>query len=803
MSLRIKKLQILQLLPMSFKNTFYKKTVNILFIILSATVLNAQTSLPYFTDFETNNGGWIDGGNRSDYVASTYSPQGNRSWLLRDSGDDNSSFYQYFDLMDYSLVTISFSFQSVYIDDSEDLFTLWLDQNAILTYKYTIDWNSNNSIYTVTVILDSEDFTFTNNNKIRFETSGGMSRNDYIFFDEISITGEHDAIWRNDTWTNGVHPNINRKTIIDDNYNTATNGSFSSYKLTINSGFNLVIDDTNFVEVENNLTVNGNIVVQPKGAFVQNNDNSEVNGAVLSDKTKIVVNKETAYSNAWYEYTYWSSPVINETIGNGLFESSTSRRFMFNAQNYLDHCAESSNDNTCIPGLQDGIDDDGNDWQWVSGTTVMQPGVGYASTHNSSIFNSTPGCPGLNCNIKYSFNGPFNNGVVKVPVYRNDSELNDTNSNFIGNPYPSAIDVDAFFDLNAYNASSNPNGTLEGTIYLWSQNTAPSSTANGNQNLNFSDLDYAIINGVDGIAGGDGIIPNRFIPSGQAFFVNYSNYGATVAVNGDIKTGEVIFNNSMRIADGTSNSQFFRTSSGPLKTKKAFNKIWVNLTSDNGVFSQVLVGYIDGATNSFDGAYFDAPRNLSPKTASALYSTISENQSKYAIQGKDPNSLNLDEVIPLGFYTAITGATLYKLSIAQIEGDFLTSNTMYLKDNLLNKVHNITESDYSFTSEVGEFKDRFEIVFQSESLSDIEAQLNINKLTIIELNDGRVQIKSNSNHTIDNVEILDLLGRTLYQLKGTSTTEIYNLNTLSQSTYIAKVELSNGQIIIKKAIKRN
>jgi hypothetical protein len=121
----------------------------------------------------------------------------------------------------------------------------------------------------------------------------------------------------------------------------------------------------------------------------------------------------------------------------------------------------------------------------------------------------------------------------------------------------------------------------------------------------------------------------------------------------------------------------------------------------------------------------------------------------------------------------------------------------------MQKVHDLTASDYSFTSEVGEFKDRFEIVFQSEALSDIEEKLNLNKLTIIELNDGRVQMKTNTNLTIKSVQILDMLGRLLYQLKGSGASEIYNINNLSQSAYIAKVELNNGQIVTKKAIKRN
>jgi Mrp family chromosome partitioning ATPase len=70
------------------------------------------------------------------------------------------------------------------------------------------------------------------------------------------------------------------------------------------------------------------------------------------------------------------------------------------------------------------------------------------------------------------------------------------------------------------------------------------------------------------------------------------------------------------------------------------------------------------------------------------------------------------------------------------------------------------------------------------------------------VNDGRVQMKTNSQLNIKSVQILDILGRTLYQLKGSSATEIFSLSNLSQSTYIAKVELSNGQVITKRAIKR-
>jgi hypothetical protein len=417
----------------------------------------------------------------------------------------------------------------------------------------------------------------------------------------------------------------------------------------------------------------------------------------------------------------------------------------------------------------------------------MLPGIGYAATHNSIGF--------MPAAYIYIFEGPFNNGVFYVPIFRNDAELNDNNWNFIGNPYPSAIDADLFL---AENASIDQTvGSTSGAIFFWSHNTNADGNTNGNENLNYSQSDYAIINGTGQIAGGDGLVPTRHIPSGQGFFVSMDNASSSDLVSGTIRTTDVIFNNSMRVTGN--NNQFFRTSN-----TSEFNKIRLDLTSDNGIFNQILVAYVDGATNDDDGMYYDATRNLASNASSLMYSLIdATNDKKFAIQGKDTNSLTLDEVIPLGFYTSIDEATLYKISIVNLEGDFMNDNTVYIKDNIMNITHDLSLNDYTFTSETGEFNDRFEIVFQPEALSINENELSPSDLTIVELGHGDVKISVGKNKTIKTVEILDILGRTIYKLKGQNTTETYNLSQLSQAAYIARVTLSNGQTITKKAIKTN
>lgn len=601
------------------------------------------------------------------------------------------------------------------------------------------------------------------------------------------------TVWDGTNWSS--LPALDKVAIIDANYDTSvgTNGetSFEACQCIVNNGSTLTIENNTYVLVDNDLTVNGNIVVKTDGSFVQIDDSASILGDVLTDKTKISVEKETAPLASHLEYTYWSSPVVDEVINEGLFEANATRIFSFSGQNFRDTTEETNNDNTTVLG-QDDIDDDANDWQYVNGSTVMESGVGYAATHNPTGF--------IPARYIYTFEGPFHNGVYNIPIYRNDNELNDNNWNFIGNPYPSAIAIDGtdgFLSQNASTIDNNVSGSpINGAIFLWSHNTAADGNANGNENFNFAQSDYAIINGSGQTAGGDGVTPNRFIPSGQGFFVSMDDGATATPIGGNIHTANVVFNNSMRVT--ANNNQFFRGTN----TNEA-NRLWLDLTSDNGIFNQILVAYVDGATDSDDGAYYDAYKNLSSELYSGIYSLIDDSvDKKFAIQGKDPNSLTLEEVIPLGFNTTIDVPTIYSISIHEIEGAFMTENTIYLRDDLLNITHNLTLNNYTFTSETGEFNDRFEIVFTPSALSIDDNLIDANELTIIEQANGDVLFKVSANLTITNVEILDITGRQIYNLRGNNSTEVYNLSRLSNAAYIANVALSNGQVITKKAIKQ-
>lgn len=669
-------------------------------------------------------------------------------------------------------------------------FTATAGNSGTLTYA----WYYNDGVSPTWSTVTNTSFlpgtvTGENSNSL---TIDGFDLNGYQFYAEVTEDGTCSqatnaaqvsmitTTWSAGSWDNGI-PNLTTTAIINDTYNTTSNGNIEACSLYINPSYALTVGANSYVKVQNSIYNNGTLLVQNEGSVIQI-DNSGIyddSGSVASNPT--TVEKLTAVLDAWYEYTYWSSPVTNETIGSALFPSSPYRRFSFNAGNFVDSTYETNNNNATVVGAGvDDIDDDANDWQLRAAGDLMTPGVGYAATHSPAAYTTAT-------NYNYSFRGPLNTGIISVPVERNDTETGDTNWNLIGNPYPSAIDATLFFNENNY--SANPStGTLDGAIYLWSHSTPPSVTNNGNQQINFDLNDYITLNYTGSSVSG----VTNYIASGQGFFVTYSDAAPS-------SNGTVTFNNSMRV-DGN-NNQFFRTSNVNASTNTSENKLWLKLTNDFGLKDNIMVGYVNGATAANDGAAYDAKTNGAYTKTMTFYSLIAGDAEKLSVQGKATTDLNITETIYIGFLNNIDIPTVYTISIDNFEGDFLANNTAYIKDNLLNTYHDLTASAYSFTSEVGEFNDRFEIVFTNLTLSIDQFTLNEINTTIISLTNDDVKFIAPKNLSISSVTIYDNLGRKIINLKGSEQTETYHLNTLSQSVYLAEIELSNKQKIIKKFIK--
>ena len=553
-------------------------------------------------------------------------------------------------------------------------------------------------------------------------------------------------------WDNGVGPDVSTAAVINGPYSTGVSGSFTACNLEVNA--NLTIDNGDFVEVVNDVTVNaGQLTTETQGSFVQRGNNF-----VLAGTGQAVVIKSTT-PNTEEDYTYWSSPVDNITILEGLTDAKPNRRYTFNANNYLDTDG-------------DEIDDDGNDWQPVGDTDIMVAGKGYISMHGLFI-------QPLGTSYDYLFEGAYNNGDITQTVPFN--ALNTLNHwNLLGNPYPSALDASAFFTANSSVVASE--------LFMWSQVSPPDGANPGNEILNFNLADYITINSLGTAGNGTTPAPQPRVPSGQSFFISSTS------------PGNVTFTNSMRVGGTNVNNDFYRINQQ--NNYEDIERLWINLSSDIGVYSQICVAYADSATDGYDGKGIDTERNYAGN-AGLLYSMDNNSGGFYVIQGKSKNSLNENEVINLGFASYLSTAELYSISLSDFEGEYLENNSIFLRDNQLGIIHDLKSSDYQFLSAGGDYADRFDIIFNESTLSNTEYTNLVDSFTITEMPDSLVKFSlSNSSLTFDKIEIYDVKGRRIYSLNGTSNLEVHKLSNITNSIFIVKAHISNGKVITKKAIMK-
>lgn len=517
------------------------------------------------------------------------------------------------------------------------------------------------------------------------------------------------------TWSGSGSADDYFNVIINANYNTSSNGSFSTCNCTVNSGNTLTINSSGTVTVEEDIINNGSILVESGGSVVQILSSGSASG------TGYTVERTSTSQLEEGNYTYWSSPLASSTLAN-----------VADAQRYFSFTASSQS------------------WIAASSGTSMSSGVGYISTGETSITYPS--------SYTASFSGSaFNTGNINTSVSLGTATFvgADDNWNLLGNPYPSAIDSELF---------TADNTNLNGTIYYWTHATADSAGDN-------IQADYAMYNTSGGTGGA-----SQYIASGQGFFIQ-ANTGGTVT-----------FTNAMRVAGN--NSTFYKSRTNRKKIEQK-DRIWLSLKTKN-IKNQILVGFFDEACDDVDRLYDGLKLDSGNKTN--FYSLI--NDKPYGIQGLSP--LKRKKNIPLGFSTSIPGT--FNISIDNLEGK-LKNAQITLHDKLLNIMHQLDKSDYEFLlnkSDTGVFKDRFELIINPQR---IFINGEVKKINIY---------KNGVNLYLDSLEDEDKLQRvSIYSLRG----QIYydkiindfevaiKLNSLNKKRiYILKIELSSGEIIIKKMI---
>ncbi|WP_299518989.1 hypothetical protein, partial [uncultured Flavobacterium sp.] len=447
-----------------------------------------------------------------------------------------------------------------------------------------------------------------------------------------------------------------------------------------------------------NLIVYENIINNStSGSFVvQNNANLfQLNDDALPNEGEITV-KRNSSEIFRLDYTMWSSPLTgSQTLKQFSPQTVDSRFYEYNT---------SSDIYSPIDPL----------------TTTFEPGKGYfIRSRNNHVVNNGTNLPQL---WQGSFVGVPTNGVVNV-----DLNTSGQGFNLVGNPYPTVVSAEIFMGENIDN--------IEGTLYFWRR----LNDSSGEGPLGSFYATYTEFGGTGSQTSDD---PNGFIQVGQGFLVK-------------ALSTELFFNSDMKVSNEF-NNQFFRFSN-PTQIEK--HRLWLNLTNDSGVFSRILVGYAEEASNDndrFDGRYID-------DSEVALTSLI--NNEEYAIQAK-ALPFTIEDTIPLGF--KIVSAGEYTISLNKIDGLFEEGQLVYLEDTFESTIHNLSISDYTFSAEAGDFKNRFVLRFTNETMS-IDESLNANGVAVF-VRDNSILINT-GNVEMQSLSVYDVQGRILFTQDQVNTSE--------------------------------
>ncbi|BFM42766.1 hypothetical protein CFS9_14070 [Flavobacterium sp. CFS9] len=495
-------------------------------------------------------------------------------------------------------------------------------------------------------------------------------------------------------------------------------------------------------------TVNSGVnVVISSGNTLKVTNSVTTNGQLTFKNTAALVqtNNVTNTGDITYErttppillkdYVYWSTPVSPQTLIN----------------------LSPSTPSTMYYGF------DGTQWVRTNRNDNMVVGKGYIIRAPSGYSNSSKTA------YPASFKGVPNNGNIETEMLASGKNY------LIGNPYPSALSAERFVSEGIEGFIKTNENVINGTLYFWTHNT-PAKPVASNQ---YTSDDYASFNLTGATAaesGGDK--PTGEIAAGQSFFLTTK------------AAGKILFTNAMRLG-ATDNGQFFRPGNASRKATIEKNRIWLNMTSTTGAFKQLLLGYIEGATNDYetlyDGLTLDGNQYLD------FYSV--SNTNKFVIQGRALPFTDAD-IVALGYRTAVAGD--FTIAIDEVDGK-MSNQKIYIEDKTTGVIHDLTQSNYTFKTEVGDFTERLVLRYTSKTLGvgDFE---NVKDGILVSIKDKVIAVQS-SKENIKEVTVYDVSGKMLYNKKKVGNTELQIQNLASSNqVLLVKVTLANDFTATRKVI---
>jgi hypothetical protein len=431
-----------------------------------------------------------------------------------------------------------------------------------------------------------------------------------------------------------------------------------------------------------------------------------------------------------------------------------------------------------------------SDWVQVGSASTINAGEGFTMKGTSGSDATTVGGIQNNSDGKhqrYDFRGKPNDGTIDIPVLPEELTLT-------GNPYPSAVNLEAFL-------TDPANNKCTGIAYFWEQDKSVNShyiaDYKGGYGTYAGGLDMyvpAIFFTYDG--SGNEVV--NLGGSGHSFERKYAPIGQGFMIEGE-KTqpgGNVQMKNSYRefVKEGASNnSEFEKTRNNKMASPASTRpKIRFNTLLDNGPISQMILLFDPLSTDGVDRSMDAASPNDGPANN---YFVIDDNEYIIEVMPFD-----IDKKIPVGFRNYAQAN--YKITVNEMLNIPEVTN-VYLHDKTTDLYHDIKSSFYDLTLPAGTYNTRYEITFKNGTLGvdDLESQRflvqqdNVNK---------SLTINNPSQIELANCSLYDVVGRLVFSKDklGADTTYTFPTANLGSGIYIVKLTTNGntekGQKIIVK-----
>lgn len=556
----------------------------------------------------------------------------------------------------------------------------------------------------------------------------------------------------------------------------------------------------NGLTVTHYLKIDGVLDLEGESQLIQTDDSD------LDISSSGILERDQQGTQDLFTYNYWAAPVgiSNITTNNNsytlrdiLYDGTTPITTPSAPPKAVNFLTSGYNGSTGDPisiadywvwKYSNQLSDNYPSWQHVRSTGSLQPGEGFTMKGTANTGGN------ISNEQNYVFNGKPHNGTINLTISAGNDYL-------IGNPYASAIDANEFIlDNVSDGAGRAASNIIDGTLYFWEH------FASSTHNLREYQGGYGAYTLLGGTAAINNDVrinhtgnltttkgaPKQYIPVGQGFFVTADTGGTITFKNSQrtFKTEASDPSTFMRAAG--SKKEKINNSASRSTNIDTRQKLRLMFDSPKGYHRELLLGADQNASPLFDRGYDAA---LIEDNVEDLYWTL--DGGKYVIQGVE-NFID-SNVFPLGVKIDEEGEVTIK--IQELE-NITSSFDIFLRDKDSTTFHDLNLMPYKINLPVGEYLNRFEIVFHNKSLSiddydDKSAALNI----LYSNAQNNIIIINPKNNLIKTMTITNLLGQEVFFAEniGSESYSTIKPRKFSTGAYIIKATTDKG-VVVKKVI---